>query len=144
MKRLLLAGLAVLCLGISLGVAQNINKALQLSQDPTGAFGVDTSLSAYFPAHINGNAQLTPTVTTTNSTVTVVGTDLAGTITGGSATTAGATLTFRVAFGATPICVAQSRNPATSPLAATASSTGFTVPTMGAAVVDYICIGNRQ
>lgn len=144
MKRLLLAGLAIVCLGIGVGVAQNITKAIQLSQDATGLFGVDNVNSVFFPNHVVGNAQLAPTVAAAAGTApTVVGTDLAGTITGGGASTTTVTLTFRSAFGATPICVAQSRNPATSPLAATPSTTGFTVGSMGAAVLDYVCIGNR-
>ncbi len=146
MKRLLLASLAVACLGISLGVAQNINKALQLSQDPSGAFGVDTVNSVFFPRHMVANDQLTPTVAAAAGTVTVTGTDLAGTITGGGASTSTVTLTFATAFssGTTPRCVAQSRNPATSPLAATPSTNvGFTVGSMGAAVLDYICVGIR-
>ncbi len=146
MKRLLVALLAISCIGIGLGVAQNINKALQLSQDPSGAFGVDTVSSVYFPRHVVANDQLTPTVAAAAGTVTVTGTDLAGTITGGGASTSTVTLTFATAFstGTTPRCVAQSRNPATSPLAATPSTNvGFTLATMGAAVVDYICVGIR-
>lgn len=144
MKRLLLAGLAVACLGIGVGVAQNITKALQLSQDSSGAFGVDSSNSVYFPKHVVGNDQASPTVAAAAGTApTVAGTDLAGTITGGAASTTTVTLTFATAFGITPVCVAQSRNPATSPLAATPSTTGFTLGSMGAAVVDYVCIGKR-
>jgi len=144
MKRLLVALLAVACLGIGVGVAQNINKALQLSQDSTGAFGVDNVNSVYFPKHVVGNDQATPTVAAAAGTVTVTGTDLAGTIVGGGVTTTTVTLTFATAFGAAPVCVAQSRNPATSPLAATTSTTGFTLASMGAATVEYICIGKRS
>lgn len=147
MKRLLIALLAVACLGIGVGIAQNITKALQLSQDPSGAFAVDSVNSLYLPKHLVGNDQTTPTVAAAAGTApTVTGTDLAGTITGGSATTTTVTLTFATAFssGTTPRCVAQSRNPATSPLAATPSTNvGFTVGSMGAAVLDYICVGVR-
>ncbi len=147
MKRLLVALLAVSCLGIGLGVAQNINKALQLSQDPSGAFGVDTVNSVFFPRHVVANDQLTPTVAAATGTApTVVGTDFVGTITGGGTSTTTVTLTFATAFstGTTPRCIAQSRNPSTSPLAATPSTNvGFTVGAMGAAVLDYICVGIR-
>ncbi len=146
MKRLLVALGIVACLGIGAGIAQNITKAIQLSQDPTGAFGVDTVNSMYLPRHVVANDQLTPTVAAAAGTVTVTGTDLAGTITGGGVTTTTVTLTFATAFssGTTPRCVAQSRNPATSPLAATPSTNvGFTVGSMGAAVLDYICVGIR-
>lgn len=143
MRRLLLAGVALACIGLGGAIAQNITKAIQLSQDPTGAFGVDTSNSAYFPKHIIGNDQASPTVAAAAGTVTVAGTDTAGTITGGGVTTTTVTLTFATAFNVTPVCVATSRNPATSPLSATPSTTGFTLATMGAAVVDYVCIGKR-
>lgn len=147
MKRLLLAGLAIVCLGIGVGVAQNITKALQLSQDPNGAFAVDNVNSIYLPKHLVTNDQLTPTVAAAAGTApTVTGTDLAGTIVGGAASTTTVTLTFATAFstGTVPRCVAQSRNPATSPLAATPSTNvGFTVGSMGAATLDYICVGIR-
>lgn len=144
MKRLLLALLAVACLGIGVGVAQNINKALQLSQDSTGAFGVDNVNSVFFPNHVVGNAQLPPTVAAAAGSATVVGTDLAGTITGGGVTSTTTTLTFRSVFGATPVCVAIARNPATSPQAYTPTITQLVFSSnIGAAIIDYICIGNR-
>lgn len=146
MKRLLVALLAVACLGIGAGIAQNITKALQLSQDPSGAFAVDNVNSLYLPKHLVGNDQTAPTVAAAQGTVTVTGTDLAGTIVGGGVSTTTVTLTFATAFssGTTPRCVAQSRNPATSPLAATPSTNvGFTVGSMGAASLDYICVGVR-
>ena len=145
MKRLLVALLAVSCLGIGLGVAQNINKALQLSQDPSGAFGVDTSNNIYMPNHLNCNSQQAPTVAAAAGTVTVVGCDMAGKITGGSAAATTVTLTFRTAYGVAPICVATAQNPATSPQAFSSSTTALTFTSnIGAAIVDYICIGNRQ
>lgn len=147
MKRLLTfaAGLLLLA-GLSFAVAQNITKAIQLSQDPSGAFGVDTVNSMYLPRHVVANDQLTPTVAAGAGAVTVTGTDFAGTIVGSGVTTTTVTLTFATAFasGTVPRCVAQSRNPATSPLAATPSTNvGFTVGSMGAATLDYICVGIR-
>lgn len=143
MKRLLIALLAVACLGIGAGVAQNINRALQLSQDPSGAFGVDTASSLYIANHINGNNQLTPTIVAAAGTATIVGTDLAGIVTGAAGVTT-ITGTWRTAYGAKPACVAQSENPATSPLAFVPSTTGFTISSMGAAVLHFVCIGIRQ
>lgn len=144
MKRLLLAGLAIACLGIGAGVAQNITKALQLSQDATGSFGVDSVNSVFFPNHVVGNAQLAPTVTSGAGTITVVGTDLAGTITGGGVTTTSGTLTFRSVYGAAPVCVLTAQNPATSPQAYNAVATGINITSnIGAAIINYVCIGNR-
>lgn len=145
MKRFLVALLAVACLGIGVGIAQNINKALQLSQDSTGAFGVDNVNSVFFPNHIVGNAQLTPTITTGAGTAaTITGMDSNGIVTGGGVTTTTVTGTWRSAYGVKPSCVAQSENPATSPLAFVPSTTGFTVSAMGAAIMHYVCVGIRQ
>lgn len=144
MKRLLVALLAVALLGLGGAVAQNINKAIQLSQDPTGVFGVDSNNNIYPPNHINGNAQASPTVTAAAGTVTISGTDLNGIVTGGSAATTTITGTWALAYGAKPSCVAQSENPATSLLAFVPSTTGFTVSSMGGAILHYVCMGIRK
>lgn len=144
-KSLLVALFAVACLGLGVAVAQNITKAIQLSQDPSGAFGVDTSNNLYIANHVNGNNQLTPTIATAAGTAaTISGTDLAGVITGGGASSTTVTVTFRTAYGATPACVVQSQNPATSPVAYTPSTTAIAITSnVGASIINYVCFGIR-
>jgi hypothetical protein len=105
-NRLLSTALGLgLALGIGFAGAQTITKAIQLSQDATGSFGVDTFLGAYFPGHIlspTGGPRPAPTVTGTGAP-TVSGTDTAGLITmGASATTAA--LAFGTAYASVPAC----------------------------------------
>ena len=42
-KRYLLPSALILAFGLTLGIAQTINKSVQLSQDPTGPVGFDTN-----------------------------------------------------------------------------------------------------
>lgn len=106
MRKYLLPSALILILGLGFALAQNINRALQLSQDATGAFSVDTNLGVYFPGHVlspTGGIRPNPTVTGTG-TPTISGTDFAGTITmGASATTA--TVVFGTAYVSIPACV---------------------------------------
>lgn len=107
MKKFLLISSAVLLWGLGAALAQNITKSIQQSQDPTGAFGVDTNNGVYFPGHIlsSGTNRPSPTVTGTGSP-TISGTDTAFTVTmGTSATTA--TVVFGQAFVSVPTCVIQ-------------------------------------
>lgn len=104
-RRYVLPSALILLLGLGIGVAQNINRAIQLSQDSTGAFGVDSALGVYFPAHILSplNKAPIPSVSGTG-TPTLSGTDYTGTITmGTSATTA--TVIFGTTFVSVPSCV---------------------------------------
>ncbi len=144
MKRLLLALLAVSCLGIGWGVAQNITKAIQLSQDATGAFGIDTVNSVYFPNHVNTNISTTPSISSVGTAATIVGTDTAGVVTGGGANTQTTTLTFSTAYGARPACTVTSQNSATSPLGYLVTAAILAISPMGAAVANYVCVGVRQ
>lgn len=106
MRKYILPSLLVLLLAGGFAVAQNIQKALQLSQDATGAFGVDTVNGVYFPGHIYSKAtpgRTVPTITGTG-TPTISGSDTSGLITmGTSATTA--TAVFGTAFLSVPSCV---------------------------------------
>lgn len=143
MRKLLVpivAALAILGVG---AVAQNINKALQLSQDPTGAIGVDTNNNVYFPGHVLTVGPGTPVATSCGGG-TVTGTDTAGTVSGSAAGGTGCVITFSKAYLATPYCIVTSENPATSPPAATMTTTAITIgTTMGAAVIHYACSGSK-
>ena len=105
-KRILSGALGLgLALGIGLAGAQTINKALQLSQDATGAFSVDSFLGVYFPGHIlspTGGTRPAPTVTGTG-TPTISGTDTSGTVTMGTSSTT-AIVAFGAAYGTSPNC----------------------------------------
>lgn len=107
MKKYILPSALILLLGLGLAAAQTINKAIQLSQDATGAFAVDTNQGVYFPGHVlSANlANPTPTVTAGGvNTPSITGTDFAGTVTmGTSATTAN--VIFGRAYLSVPQCV---------------------------------------
>lgn len=142
--RSLLLPSIVLILGLSIYAgAQNINKALQLSQDPTGSFGVDTSNNVYFPAHVLGSGTA-PVVSSCGTTPSILGTDIAGQVTEGS-TVAVCTVTFNTAYLAKPWCVvtAQTAN-TTSPISYIPYTTGIYVSHSAQAagqVWNYFCSG---
>lgn len=137
MKRYLLPSALILILGLGFALAQNINKALQLSQSP-GSFGVDASNNVYFPAHI---LNLGKAPTTSNGTVS--GSDFVGTITE-SSNSIGGTLTFRTAFLAAPACllVAQTASSST-PLTYSTVTTALTWSHVSqvSQKLNYLCSG---
>jgi hypothetical protein len=145
-NRLLTAALGIgLAFGIGFAGAQTITKALQLSQDATGSFSVDSFLGVYFPGHIlspTGGARAAPSVTGTG-TPTITGTDTAGTITmGTSATTA--TVLFGTAYGSVPACSVtwQTTAGSVTPTVYTPVTTSIAI-TQGATSgnkVNYICL----
>ena len=149
LRHYLLPSALVLALGLTFAFAQSINKAIQLSQDPLGHFGVDTTDNVYFPGHIltvPSGLTPAPVASSCGSTGLVnTGTDYAGSITvGGSAATA-CTLTFGKAFVAAPTCLLTW---ATGPLAAmswTTSTTAITIAQTSTAsdVINYICTGAK-
>jgi hypothetical protein len=134
-----------LAFAIGLAGAQVINKALQLSQDATGAFGVDTNQGVYFPGHLlnTGAANPVPTVISSAGSPTVSGTDFAGTITAGTSST-GVNLTFGRAYVSTPTCLVTWRGPNTvTPISYATFPTGvaLTQGSTSSNKVDYICTG---
>jgi hypothetical protein len=145
MRKYILPSLLILALGAGLAVAQTISKAIQLSQDATGVFGVDTGNNVYFSNHVlnTSQGQTLATVAGTGSP-SITGTDVAGTITmGTSATTA--TVTFGRAYLSVPNCVASwlSGNATSSPTAYTPATTSiaFTQTATSANKVSYFCTG---
>lgn len=143
MRKFLLPSLLILALAGSGAVAQSITKALQLSQDALGAFGVDTNNNVYFPAHIlnTGRSVPLPTVAGTG-TPTISGTDVAATITmGASATTA--TATFGRAYLSVPNCVVTWQSRANTTISYTLATTSISVvqPAQSANKVNYFCTG---
>lgn len=143
-RKYLAPSLLILALAAGIASAQTINKALQLSQDATGAFGVDSNNGVYFPGHILsplGTNQPLPSVTGTG-TPTISGTDSAGLITmGTSATTA--TAVFGRAYVTVPWCVVTWQGPitTTTPMAYTlvTTSIALTQGTTSANKINYFC-----
>jgi len=140
MKKYLLPSALILVGFLGFALAQNITKSVQLSQFPNGPIGMDGSNNVYFPAHVLNNGP-SATVSAVAGTATVVGTDFAGKITGGSAATSTVSLLFSHAY-VSPICLLTVQNPATSPLAYSVVTTGINITSaMGAAIANYICSG---
>lgn len=144
MRKYILPSLLVLALSAGLGVSATINKAIQLSQDATGAFGVDTNNGVYFPGHILSPAPVpAPTVAGTG-TPTLTGSDVAGVVTtGNNATTA--TVTFGTAYTSVPTCVVTLK----TALAASVTPISYSVATTSIAItqnaasantIAYICM----
>jgi hypothetical protein len=137
LRRLFLPSLLILGLASVGAVAQTITKALQLSQDATGAFGVDTYNNVYFPGHIlsvnRGSVQ--PTVAGTG-TPTISGTDTSGTITMGSSATT-AVVTFGRAYVSAPNCVLSPQN------AFTTTNIAYTTVTTSLSLTQNSTSGNK-
>ena len=136
MRKYLLPSLLILALAASLSIAQTINKAIQLSQDNTGAFGIDTNNGVYFPGHLLSKTSGVAVPTITGSgTPTVTGSDSAGVITmGTSATTA--TLVFGTAYVSVPWCVISPQN------AFTTTNISYTLATTSIALTQNSTSGN--
>jgi fibronectin-binding autotransporter adhesin len=88
-----------------------------------------------------------PAVSTCGTTPSVVGSDVAGTITVGGGVVTACTLTFQTAWSAAPTCLVAD-NSATVTAGITAiSASAFTVSTsatLGGGLIFYHCIGNKQ
>lgn len=148
--RYLLPSLLILALAGTAAVSQTITRAIQLSQDTSGAFGVDASNNLYLPKRLmspTGRTNNPPPTITGTGTPTIAGTDTAGLITmGASATTA--TAVFGSAYGATPNCVVAWQGPGTTttPQAYTTTTTRIAI-TQGASsgnLINYICMGTTS
>lgn len=144
-------GSALLIFGLLGGyaVAQTFSRAVQLSQDTSGAFLIDTNNNLYLPKKLMFPTGLpnsgTPSITGTG-TPTVAGTDAAGVITmGTSATTA--TLVFGQAYGAVPNCMVVPQNSATvTPISFIPLTTSIQITqgTGSANKLQYFCTGTTS
>jgi hypothetical protein len=142
MKKHLLPSALILLLGLGFAMAQTITRAIQLSQDATGSFSVDTFLGVYFPGHIlspTGGTRPNPTIVGTG-TPAVTGTDTAGTVTMGTSGQT-ATLTFGAAYGSVPACTVTWQ----SSVAAMSYTLATNIITLGqtttsANKINYICL----
>lgn len=146
MRKFFLPSALILVLGLAFAQAQNINKAIQLSQDPTGAFGVDTNNNVYFPSHVLSTGPGAPTLTVCGTTPLVTGTDTNGILTEGTAG-AGCLVTFFRAYLVTPTCVVTARIFTTLSAinySTTTAALSITNLTQGNNLVyDYACSSSR-
>lgn len=136
----------ILALGIGLAFAQSANQAVQLSQDPTGKVGYDNVQGGiYLPGHLLSTTRQAPapvlSACITGGTPTLVGTDFAGVITGGTTASTSCVVTFGTAFQTAPNCVVSWQS---GPLAAMSWATSKTALTItqtstASAQIAYIC-----
>jgi hypothetical protein len=143
MKKYLLPSALILALAAGLAFAQTINRAMQLSQDASGAFGVDTNNNIYFPGHILSTGPGTPVLTSCGTTPTIAGSDTAGLVTTGTTNT-GCVVTFNKAYLAVPWCVVVSQSPAATPAVFVTAATGIniTLAANSSVKVNYFCSGS--
>lgn len=142
MKKYLLPSLLILALAGAVALAQNITKAVQLSQDPTGLIGYDTANATYFPGHINNTTRGSPgpVLSTCGTAPSFTGTDNALRLTTGSAATT-CTVTFGTAFVAIPACVITPQGAAVQPTY-TVSITAISMTVdVASTVYNIICMG---
>src|SRR5882672_12669823 len=121
MKKYLLSSALILLLGLGYALAQTFVRAVQLSQDTTGAFSIDSNNGFYFPGHVLTQGTPLPTVQGLGSPV-VTGTDFSGVISVGGTTV---TVLFGRVYLSTPYCVLV--NQAASVVAYVLAPTGINV-----------------
>lgn len=126
--------------------AQNITKAVQLSQDATGMIGYDTSNGVYFPGHILSTTKGSPAPTVTGATCgttapSITGTDFVGTVTIGTSATTSCVITFGTAFVTAPTCLLTPKSAILAALSYAASTTALTITQTSTAnnTISYMC-----
>jgi len=141
-KRYALPSILILALAGGFAMAQTINRALQLSQDTSGAFSIDTQNGIYFPNHIFSTGRL-PTVTGTGTPL-IRGTDNAGQITMGSSGQT-AIATFGRVWLTNPYCVVSTNVTLASPIAVHALTQTMTLtqPATTGNLVNYWCTASQ-
>lgn len=147
MKRLLTYAVGLLLIaGMGWTTAQNVNRSIQLSQDPSGPIGFDNLNGSYFPGKLyNTNNQSTPAVAACGTGPTITGTDTAANIVEGTGTVSSCTVTFARAYPSTPYCLAVSTSGAT-PVGVTPTPNGVTLAHNAAALsmrMQLFCWGQQ-
>lgn len=143
MRNYILPSFLVLALASGLAFAQNINKGIQISQDPTGPIGYDTNGGSYFPGHINSNTRVgvAPVLTSCGTAPSFTGTDTAMRLTTGSAATT-CTITFGTAFVIQkPACVIVPEGAAVQPTYTTSLTAISMTVDVASTVYNIICMG---
>lgn len=142
MKRFLLALATIVCVGLGLAVAQNIQRSIQLSQSPIGPFGVDAANSVYFPGKVM-TAGSSPTLSGFGTGGSITGSDFAGILQAGTGSSTTAAFAFRTAFTSSPYCTANASSSTAVGVVATPGGVSFTLSS-GAVFgqqIMYSCIG---
>lgn len=125
-----------------LAAAQTINRSVQLSQDPSGPIGFDTSNNVYFPQHILSNTPSSPAITC-GTTPTLLGTDTTGRVTTGTSA-ATCVVTFSQAYLQAPNCIFSWED--LSPQIFATSTTAYTITFQSSTTTkhfDYFCTGQK-
>lgn len=140
MKRYLLPSFLILACFLGGAIGQNITRSVQLSQDPTGIYGVDTNNNVYFANKILARStNAVPVLTGCGTAPSILGNDTVGKLTTGSAATT-CTVTFSLAYNVAPACVISAQGTATQPTFTT-STTAITITVdIASTVYNYICI----
>lgn len=144
-KYLAPVGLILACF-LASALAQNITKSVQLSQDPSGLVGYDTSNNVYFPNHILSTIRGGPAPTVTGSTCgttapAITGTDFAGVVTVGTSATTSCVITFGTPFVTAPTCVLTPKSAILAALSYATSTTALTITQTSTAnnTIAYMC-----
>jgi hypothetical protein len=145
-RKLTTAFLVGLCFAIGLASAQVITRSVQLSQDPSGPFGVDANNNLYMQGnrHLNassGSSGGVPSLgTCTNGVITAGSTDFSGQVTAASAATCA--VVFGQAFATAPRCTAGLGTTNAGPVFFSAvTTTGFTWNQAATATTfNWICV----
>lgn len=144
MKRLFTALVAVVAIGLAVATAQQVNRSVQISQDPSGPMGFDTRNGVYFPGNLlMSNNRTIPTIHScgTSPNIATFSNDSAGRASLGTSTTS-CGIYFAVAYASTPYCFTQAQSVTAVGIQPTAA--GFIATTQPQATFSYFCIGQQQ
>jgi hypothetical protein len=135
MRKYLLPSALILLLGLGYALAQTFVRAVQLSQDTSGAFSIDSNNGFYFPGHVLSQGTPAPTILG-NGSNTVTGTDFMGTANFNGVT---ASVVFGRAYLTLPSCVVTVQNGGAAGYFVT--TTGINLTQIAAVLrpVNYFC-----
>jgi hypothetical protein len=143
MRKYILPSLLILACFAGGALSQNINRAIQLSQDPTGLVGYDTTNNVYFPNHILSTTRggPPPVLSSCGTAPSFTGTDVSMKLTTGSAATT-CTITFGTPFIVAPAClVVGNGSPAVLVPTYTSSTTALTITVdIASTVYSVLCM----
>ena len=148
-KRYLLPSALILALGLGFAIAQNANRGVQLSQDPTGVVGFDNIQGGLFlPGHLLSTTRLAPapvlSACITGGSPTLIGTDFMGTITAGTTASTSCVVTFGTAFQTAPNCNVSWKSGPVAAMSWAVSTTALTITqtSQASAQIVYTCVSS--
>jgi hypothetical protein len=141
MRKYILPSLLILACFIGGALSQNINRAIQLSQDPTGLIGYDTTNNVYFPNHILSTIRggPAPVLSGCGTAPSFTGSDVAMKLTTGSAATT-CTVTFGTPFVTAPACVITAQGGAVQPTYTTSVTAISMTVDIASTVYAVVCM----